>query len=159
LETFFTFFDFFSKWTPNISPVAVEILSHKSSTLPIAVLVRSKDAGVRIFCATFRTKLCNTLDLCDKISAGVPYGGFQNVAFLLLSNRTMLMYVCTICMYVCNVYITWRCVHSYRYIHTCICIHSMSCTCIIWVRSCTILVDREQVTCNFCDFYFYAPRF
>ena len=38
--------------------------------------------------STFRKKLCNILELSDKISTGD--GGFQNVTFLPLSNRTML---------------------------------------------------------------------
>ncbi len=55
---FLRFFDFFQNEPQIFLPE--EILSLKSSILPIAMKVGSKDAGPCIFCATFRTKLCNT---------------------------------------------------------------------------------------------------
>ena len=67
----------------------VEILSPKSSILPIAMKVGSKDARAAL--ASFALLFVQNyamLDLGEKSPRGG--GGFQNVAFLLLSNRTML---------------------------------------------------------------------
>ena len=69
LETFFTFFWFFSKSTSNILPA--EILSLNSSILPIAMKVGSKDADtVSASFALLFVKNYAILDLSDKISAG-----------------------------------------------------------------------------------------
>ena len=69
LETFFTFFWFFSKSTSNILPA--EILSLNSSILPIVMKVGSKDAGnLPASFALLFVKNYAILDLSDKISAG-----------------------------------------------------------------------------------------
>ena len=56
LETFFTVFWFFSKWTPNIPPRGDLVAQIEYFT----DCHESRLKSCCIFCATFRTKLCNT---------------------------------------------------------------------------------------------------
>ena len=98
---FLRFFDFFQN-QPQIFPRA-EILSDKSSILPIAMKVGSKDAGdsPASFALLF-VKNYAILDLSDKISA--RGGGFQNWTTLIILVRVSVYWINSCNQQTCSVF-------------------------------------------------------